>query len=332
MPLSTNGCYYKIATCGRNEVSVTFSVIIPYLNQPDGLKSCLDSLDAQTLNRSEFEVIVVDNGSARLPNDLIKKHPGTRLLQEGIPGPGPARNRGVQAAVGENLAFIDADCRAHPDWLRFALDAIRSGEKNIILGGDVQIWRNDITKYTALEAFESVFAYLQKKYIEKQGFSGTGNLVVNRLNFDKVGPFGGIQVAEDMEWGRRARAAGFKFKYIPEMVVFHPARESIHDLFAKWDRHSQHYLNAIRDTPYWRVRWVARAIKVLLSPLVLWTKLVSTNRVTSVSAKLKAFAILVTLRIYCAGKMVSLLVSKRQVAWNRHETVQHVDLDLDYSN
>ncbi len=39
------------------------SVIIPHLNQPDGLEACLGSLSSQTLERSAFEVIVVDNGS-----------------------------------------------------------------------------------------------------------------------------------------------------------------------------------------------------------------------------------------------------------------------------
>ena len=59
-----------------------------------------------------------------------------------------------------------------------------------------------------MEAFESVYAYLQKKYIEEDGFSGTGNLVVSRMDFRTVGPFKGIQVPEDMDWGRRALAAG----------------------------------------------------------------------------------------------------------------------------
>jgi glycosyltransferase involved in cell wall biosynthesis len=47
------------------------SVIIPHLNQPDGLEACLASLDAQTLERGLFEVIVVDNGSDFIPEDII---------------------------------------------------------------------------------------------------------------------------------------------------------------------------------------------------------------------------------------------------------------------
>src|SRR3569833_614821 len=93
------------------------SIIVPHLNQADALEACLRSLDAQTLSRDLFEVIVVDNGSARLPADIVARHPGVRLLHEPEPGPGPARYAGAAVAKGEMLAFIDADCRAHPDWL-----------------------------------------------------------------------------------------------------------------------------------------------------------------------------------------------------------------------
>ena len=80
-----------------------FSVIIPHLNQSDQLDTCLTSLDEQTVERTLFEVIVVDNGSILLPEDVIGRHPGTYLLQEIKPGPGLARNRGVQAAIGDIL-------------------------------------------------------------------------------------------------------------------------------------------------------------------------------------------------------------------------------------
>jgi glycosyltransferase involved in cell wall biosynthesis len=111
------------------------SVIIPHLNQPEGLEACLRSLDAQSLHRDLFEVIVVDNGSAVAPAEVVARHQGTRLLQEVCPGPGPARNMGAAASSGGILAFIDADCRAHPDWLRTATQTLRSSPRGTILGG-----------------------------------------------------------------------------------------------------------------------------------------------------------------------------------------------------
>ena len=243
------------------------SVIIPHLNQPDGLAACLSSLEAQSLERAAFEVIVVDNGSTVLPEAVVEQYPRSRLLQELRPGPGLARNRGIQVANADILAFIDADCRAHPDWLRNAFRALQSSPSRTILGGDVQIWRESRDAISALEAYESVFAYRFKLYIEQHGFSGTGNLVVRRSDFDKVGPFGGIEIAEDIDWGQRALAAGYTFRYVPEMIVFHPARRSLRELFVKWDRHIQHAVNTRDENVMWHVRWFLRAFAILISPL-----------------------------------------------------------------
>jgi GT2 family glycosyltransferase len=297
------------------------SVIIPHLNQPDGLLACLGSLCAQTLERPEFEIIVVDNASAQLPENVIGQFPGTYLLSEMEPGPGLARNRGIAGSSGDILAFIDADCRAHPDWLRSAIRALQSAPERTVLGGDVRIWREGDRPITALEAYESVFAYRFKLYIEQHGFSGTGNLVMRRADFQEVGPFRGIDVAEDIDWGQRARAAGLTFLYVPDLIVFHPARRSLRELFVKWDRHIQHAVNAGSRNPLWRARWVLRALAILISPLIDWTKVVASDRIHGATAKVKAIFVLAAVRAYRGYKMISLLVSSKGVVWNRDSAI-----------
>jgi glycosyltransferase involved in cell wall biosynthesis len=112
------------------------SVIIPHLNQEDHLKVGLEALHAQRGVTSDVEIIVVDNGSARLPEMLCSRWPSVRLVSEPTPGPGPARNRGIREARGEILAFIDADCRADLGWLA-AVEAAFEDEQTRIIGGDV---------------------------------------------------------------------------------------------------------------------------------------------------------------------------------------------------
>src|SRR5689334_5528744 len=255
------------------------SVIIPHLTQPRALGRSLGSLYSQTLEPSAFEVIVVDNGSTSLPRTVIERYPGTVLLQELRAGPGPARNRGVEVASGDILAFTDADCRTHPDWLNSALSALEASPRQTVLGGDVRIWREPNRAMTAIEAYESVFAYRFKLYIEQHGFSGTGNLVMRKSDFASIGPFRGIDVAEDIEWGQRARAAGYAFRYVPEMVVFHPARRSLRELFVKWDRHIQHAVNTGSGSRIWQAKWVFRALAVLGSPAIDWIKVVASDRI-----------------------------------------------------
>jgi GT2 family glycosyltransferase len=297
-----------------------FTVIIPHLNQSGELETCLTSLEAQRLDRTRFEIIVVDNGSELAPHDVVARHTGVRLLSELQPGPGPARNAGAQEASGEFLAFIDADCRAHPDWLLGALEAFRTYPDRTALGGDVRIWREN-KDYTAIEAYEGVFAYRFKLYIEQHGFSGTGNLAVRRSDFHKVGPFAGIHVAEDMDWGRRALEAGLQFRYVPDMIVFHPARQSLQELCVKWDRQIQHYLNMAQGKPGWKLRWAARALAVLGSPAIDFTKVIASDRIEGVTARCKAILVLVAIRTHRARKMFSLLRESKTVVWNREAGV-----------
>jgi glycosyltransferase involved in cell wall biosynthesis len=293
------------------------SVIIPHLNQPDALEECLRCLDAQSLEPARYEVIVVDNGSASSPEAIVDRHPRTRLVQEWQPGPGPARNAGIRAAIGDVFAFIDADCLADPKWLQSALTALHASPEKTILGGDVRIWRSDQTEFTAIEAYEGVFAYRFKLYIEQQGFSGTGNLVVRRADFEKIGQFAGIQFAEDMEWGQRATQAGFQFRFIPEMIVFHPARRSLRELYVKWDRQIQHYLNIARDRPAWKTKWILRALAILVSPIVDSVKVIASDRIHGPSARLKAILVLFAIRAHRARKMLSSLGASASVVWNR---------------
>jgi len=293
------------------------SVIIPHLNQPDGLDACLSSLDAQNLDWALFEIIVVDNGSACPPTETITRHPGTHMLRELQPGPGPARNAGMRYAKADIFAFIDADCRAHPEWLTTALQTIRSCPERTILGGDVRIWRDGNSDFTAIEAYESVFSYRFKLYIEQHGFCGTGNLVARSDAFEKIGPFAGIECAEDMEWGQRARHAGFRFQYVPEMIVFHPARRSLRELYEQWDRHTQHFRNMAEGKSAWKIRWTLRALAILISPFVDFTKVLASDRIQGFPAHLKAIMVLFQVRAHRAWTMLSLLTLRRTIVWNR---------------
>jgi glycosyltransferase involved in cell wall biosynthesis len=297
------------------------SVIIPHLNQPDALEACLCSLESQTLERSRFEIIVVDNGSSTSPRAIIDRHCGVRLLSEKEPGPGLARNAGAKSANGDILAFIDADCRAHCNWLRTIQQTLETAPPRTILGGDVQIWRSGAKTLTAIEAYESVFAYRFQLYIEQRGFSGTGNMAAFRRDFEIVGPFAGINVAEDMDWGQRACAAGFRFRYVSGMIVYHPARVSLRELYAKWDRQIQHYFNMAEGKPGWRWRWAARALLVLGSPVVDVITVFRSDRVQGVSSRFKGSAVLCAIRVRRAIKMLALLSGARSIVWNREAGV-----------
>jgi GT2 family glycosyltransferase len=299
----------------------TLSVVIPHLNQPAALARCLRSLGNQIGVSRPFEIVVVDNGSERLPAEVCRSFSGVRLEREETPGPGPARNRGVEVSSGRVLAFIDADCIADPNWLAVVERVFAGDETTRVVGGDIKIAVVDPQRLTLLEAYESVYAYRQKLYIERRGFSGTGNLAVRREDLERIGPFAGIHVAEDLEWGNRARSLGYRIAFVPDMVVLHPARRSFAELYTKWDRHTAHSYERFRGTRRGRLEWLAYTVVVALSPLVESIRILRSRRVHTARERVLALRGVTRIRLYRARQMISLFFgkdgSRLSEAWNR---------------
>lgn len=297
------------------------SVVIPHLNQPEALDRGLTALQNQTGLSSPYEIIVVDNGSRQLPEEICARHPNVTLLKQPVPGPGPARNLGVASAKGDILTFIDADCVAAPGWLAAIERHFIEAPDATVLGGDVRILQQDPDRPTLLEAYESVFAFRMKKYIQEKGFTGGGNLAVRAWVFRKVGPFLGINIAEDTEWGQRASAMGYRVRYEPRMIVYHPARRTFAELTEKWDRHISHDIREIRQTPNWRLRWSLRALAVMVSPLAEVPRILASDRLKGLRARCLAIVGVTRIRLYRGVAMlaVSMGSSSGQAAarWNR---------------
>lgn len=292
------------------------SVIIPHLNQPEALERCLASL--RSGSRSADEIIVVDNGSTELPRSICDAEEGVLLLQERDPGPGPARNTGIAASSGDVLACIDADCIADSAWLEQAEAAITDPDAEI-LGGDVRIALANPPQMTGIEAYESIFAYRMDRYIARQNFTGTGNLVVRRHVFEAVGPFAGIGVAEDRDWGHRATKMGFAIRYVPDMRVYHPARKNFAELARKWERQIAHDFSLARQRPGGRLKWVAKLMVMWASPIAEVPRILGSDRVAGLWNRMKALAYVIRIRWRRFGLMIRAMISPVAAAeqWNR---------------
>jgi glycosyltransferase involved in cell wall biosynthesis len=297
------------------------SVIIPHLNQPSQLERGLAALARQEGLGASYEIIVIDNGSDRLPVEICARHDNVMLLSQLVPGPGPARNLGVASASGDILAFIDADCVAEPSWLATIERRFSNTPDLNVLGGDVRILQKNPDHPDMIEAYESVFAYRMKKYIQEKGFTGGGNLAVRTWVFKKVGDFLGINIAEDTEWGQRASAMGYRVRYEPSMIVYHPARQNFAQLKEKWDRHISHDLREIKNGPVWWPRWMLRALAIILSPLAEVPRIVASNRLKSSRARLLALFGVTRIRLYRGVTMLTIGLggggAQAATRWNR---------------
>ena len=93
------------------------SVIIPLFNKAPYIERALSSVAAQTYR--DFELIVIDDGSTDGGPRFVEAFNNLpiRLIRQENAGPGAARNRGLELAQGELVAFLDADDEWLPDYL-----------------------------------------------------------------------------------------------------------------------------------------------------------------------------------------------------------------------
>ena len=110
------------------------SVIICTHNpQPEYLSRALDSLRAQTLGSSAWELLIVDNASQpdKSPRLDLRWHPDARLIFEPRLGLTPARLRGIRQSKGDVLVFVDDDNVLDADYLE---NAARIAKERPFLG------------------------------------------------------------------------------------------------------------------------------------------------------------------------------------------------------
>ena len=89
------------------------SVVVPVYNAEPYLRECLDSLFGQTLK--EIEIIAVDDGSTdgsgKILDEFAARDRRLKVIHQENAGVSAARNRGIKAARGRYLTFVDADDR-----------------------------------------------------------------------------------------------------------------------------------------------------------------------------------------------------------------------------
>ena len=100
---------------------LNLSIIIPTRNRSEFLNKTLESITNQTMNKSLFEVIIVDNGSTdntkKIISDYIDKL-NIKYLYEPKLGLHEGRHTGLKNASCEILVYIDDDIEAFPEWLQ----------------------------------------------------------------------------------------------------------------------------------------------------------------------------------------------------------------------
>lgn len=221
------------------------SVVIPTLGRPRPLRAAVESVLACDYPPERRELIVVDNGPGgnRVGEALeAVEGDGVRVVREGTPGAARARNRGLDEARGEIVAFADDDVVVDRDWLAAFVRAFSLTPSASLVAGvtlaraletQVQMW---------LEAFAGLDRGFEPRSYELEcppenqplfpfgvGEFGSGpSLAVRREAFLEEGGFDPCfgpptptLTGEDIEATLRLLLRGHRIRYEPAAIVWH---------------------------------------------------------------------------------------------------------------
>ena len=205
----------------------------------------------------ELEFLVVDNGSAPAFRASLNALPAAaRVLDEPRPGPSAARNRGLAEAAGETIFFIDADCVAEPGWIAAGLAGLEETGADLLRGA--------ATMGGSSNAGRLIHASFRKRRKSVPGDTvrlDTRNMAARRRVFETL-RFNEASIrGEDIEFGMRAEALGFRTAYWPAMRVSHEHEGKLNVFLAKKVVGGWHLRVVAADNP--GLRWPMKRPRLL---------------------------------------------------------------------
>ncbi len=212
---------------------IKISIVVCTYNRAELLRTLLETLCNQNLDKSLYEIIVVDNNSTDNTRSVIESFSdnGTvRYVFEKKPGPSHARNAGWHLAQGEYVGFTDDDSRVPENWLEVA-EKIIGSESPDIFGGPYFPFYMSTKPAWFKDEYRSLYLGPQPKILSSTEYLHGPNMFVRRSFINEFGGF-------DAKLGHHGDILGYGEEaalirmirnkkpdaitlYEPELYVFH---------------------------------------------------------------------------------------------------------------
>jgi glycosyltransferase involved in cell wall biosynthesis len=236
------------------------SVVIPTYNGSATLPATLRSLEQQTLERSMYEVIVVDDASSDASASIAEAHGASVVRLSQNAGAAAARNRGTAEARAPIVAFTDDDCTADANWLERLIAPFEdlsvdgAGGRIVPRAPDGLLLRymKDRNPWEPLSADLLTSHHpVYRLWLYLRGLLGAGseghssaelyavaggNMAFRATFLEDLGGFDGDQrVSEETELCRRAhkRPGGARIVNRPSAVVYHEFRPRLAEILRR---------------------------------------------------------------------------------------------------
>lgn len=184
------------------------SVIIPAYDAERYLAEAVDSVLAQSVGPRE--VFVVDDGSSDGTATVASTFAAVTVLSAPHLGLGATLNRGIAAAAGGSIAFLDADDLWTPGKLAAQIEALEGAAAPDIVLGAVQ-------QFISPDAPRDFRSRISCPPTPMPGFCA-GAMLARRAVFERVGPFDpSLRLGSFIDWFDRAASLGVRTVVLPEI-------------------------------------------------------------------------------------------------------------------
>jgi glucosyl-dolichyl phosphate glucuronosyltransferase len=244
---------------------IRISVVVCTYNRAAILRTALESLCNQDIDRSLYEIIVVDNNSTDNTRRVVEsftENGNVQYLFEKKPGPSHARNTGWKRAHGEYIGFFDDDAKAPENWLTVA-DTIIKDRSPDIFGGPYFPFYTSRRPAWFKKEYESFYPGSKPRLLSRTEHLCGTNIFIKRTPLEESGGFDATlgPHGDVMGYGEetalmitiRNRKPDAEVLYDPTLYVFHLVRPDkmkmgwiLHNLFISGQYHN--YVLLSRNT------------------------------------------------------------------------------------
>lgn len=251
------------------EIQPLVSVIMPAYNSEKYIGKSIESVLAQDYEK--FELIIVDDGSKDGTKSIVEQYAKNdiriKLLEQANQGVSAARNKGLDTATGEYVAFLDSDDLWDADNLSVMVQAAECTKSGLVCAS-MDIINADGTRQKANTAYKDgeLMDFVTNNN-EIRFFWGIGSVIIRRdilekyhIRFDE-----GIAIMEDIGFYIKIFAVT-NLKAVPRVMAHYCKHENSATTAAynphKWEGSVEIFRHAEEYIKKYRLEWIEKYQKI----------------------------------------------------------------------
>ena len=227
------------------------SIVIPVYNVEDYITKCLESVINQGLEQNDYEIIIVNDGSPDhsmdVVADFVESHKGlnVKVINQQNSGVGAARNKGLSAATGKYVFFLDSDDWIEPNCIPALIEYADNNNLDVLCFAGQYVYPDGKTSLLKVSHEESGKIYNGEDFICVVGMSSSSNMSLYSIQYlrnNGVRYYEGI-LYEDREFTPRSYVLADRIAYVNKICYnYYFKRQNSITNSKNYSRYSKDYL------------------------------------------------------------------------------------------